>query len=151
MDISQITDNLYIGTTPDVEDYPFLRELGVKLVINMRFERPPKRDPHQNPLRFLWLPTFDNPLLPIPMHALRRGVRSALETMARGGQVYAHCAAGVHRSVAMAAAIMIAQGQSAENAMALIKTRRQIADPDIWYIRRRIERFAQMWESNHAS
>ena len=150
MDLSQITDTLFIGTTPDVEDYPFLRELGVELVINMRFERPPKRDPHPFPLRFLWLPTFDNPLLPIPLCALRRGVPPALETMTHGGRVYVHCAAGVHRSVAMAAAIMIAQGRSAENAMALIKARRQVADPNIWYIRRRIERFAQTWEAYHA-
>lgn len=147
MDISEVSDSLFIGTTPADEDYHLLRELGVGLVINMRLERPPIRDTHHTPMPALWLPTVDSPLFPIPMRALRRGVRTALETIARGEKVFVHCAAGRHRSVAMAAAIMIAQGYSPGQAMAQIKARREAADPDAWYIRRRIERFARLWEN----
>ncbi len=147
MDISTITENLYVGTTPVFEDFDLLRDRGITLVINMRFERRPQPDGHNPPLAQIWLPTFDSPLIPIPMRALRKGVRAALEAIRSGGKVFVHCAAGVHRSVAMAAAILIALGHTAEEATALLKARRGAADPDVWYIRRRIEKFARTWET----
>lgn len=146
MDYSQITDTLYIGTTPPAEGYALLHELGVRLVIDMRAERWPYRRPPRPPIRLLWLPTFDNPLLPIPLRALLRGARAALQTFEQGGKVYVHCAVGAHRGVAMGAAILIAQGRSAEEAMQLISERRKAADPDAWYIRRRILLFAEHWK-----
>ncbi len=145
MDWSRITEDLFIGTTPESGDYERLRELGVTLVINMRVERRPAADPGTPEMRRLWLPTFDSPLIPIPMRAFHRGVEAALETIRSGGKVYVHCAAGVHRSVAMAAAILIAQGHSLEAAIQRIKAHRETADPDIWYIRRRIEKFSRLW------
>ncbi len=147
MDYSQITADLFVGTTPLPEDYDTLRALGVTLVINMRFERRPYPDSHNPPLPVLWLHTFDSPFLPIPMRALVKGVRAAREAIAAGGNVYVHCAAGVHRSVALAACVLIAQGYSPEDAIALIKQQRPAADPDIWYIRHRILRFAAKWQN----
>jgi dual specificity MAP kinase phosphatase len=145
MNFSQITDDLFIGTTPRRKDYDVLRGLGVRLVINMRFTRGPKphfRDLH---IQYLWLRTFDNPLIPIPMRAFTRGVNAALDVIHLGGKVYVHCAHGRHRSVAMGAAILIAQGMSADEAIDLIKERRLAADPDIFYIRRRIHFFERRW------
>ena len=145
MNFSQITDDLFIGTTPRRKDYDALRDLGVRLVINMRFTRGPKprfRDLH---IQYLWLRTFDNPLIPIPMRAFTRGVNAALDVIRHGGKVYVHCAHGRHRSVAMGAAILIAQGMSANNAIDLIKEQRSAADPNIFYIRRRILFFARRW------
>jgi protein tyrosine phosphatase (PTP) superfamily phosphohydrolase (DUF442 family) len=140
---SEITENLWIGTTPTKSDYDLLREQGVKLVINMRFGHGLYfREP---PLQYLWLRTFDNPILPIPVRHLRRGVKAALDVMANGGKVYVHCARGRHRSVAMGAAILIAQGLSAESAMSLIKAQRLVADPYIFYIYRRIRMFERKW------
>ncbi|MBN2148973.1 MAG: dual specificity protein phosphatase family protein [Anaerolineales bacterium] len=150
MNASQITRALYIGTTPSAQDYDSLREMGVRLVINLRVEHPPPADRNQLPLKILWLPVFDTPLLPIPMNMLRRGVRAALQTLSEGGAVYAHCAAGVHRAPAMGAAILIAQGYALEEALRLVKQQRPIADPYAWYIRRRIERFAKIWDGGGA-
>ena len=147
MKYSQITEDLFIGTTPYAEHYAELREMGVSLVINMRIERRPRPDPGSPPVRSLWLPTFDTPLLPIPIHVLERGAKAALQEIRAGGKVYVHCAAGRHRGVAMGAAILISQGHSAAEAMQLIKGQRPVADPYIWYIRRRIERFAQRWNA----
>jgi protein-tyrosine phosphatase len=147
MDLSSITEDLIIGTTPVPQDYPRLRDLGVRLVINMRLEHPSRPDLHQPPLNFLWLPTIDSPMLVIPIRFLLRGVRAALETIRSGGKVYAHCAGGRHRGVAMGASILIAQGYKPEAAMKLIKARRPFADPDIFYIRGRILRFARAWQT----
>ena len=151
MNFSQITDELFIGSMPQAEDYDFLRDLGVRLVINMRFDRRPYRDPHQPPLDFLWLRTFDNPFLPIPLRSLWRGAQEALETIRQGGRVYAHCLHGRHRGVAMGAAVLIALGYSPEKAISLIKTRRPNADPDVFYIHRRILKFARRYQENQAA
>ena len=128
------------------EDYQRLRDLGVRLIINMRWEHRLRPDPHVQPLSLLWLRTIDSPLFPIPIRALQRGVLAALETIRAGGKVYAHCAGGRHRGVAMGAAVLIAQGHSPREAMDLIKAKRRVADPDIFYIRWRILRFARQWE-----
>ncbi len=148
MDFSQITDTLFIGDTPEPDDYDILRKLGVRLIINMRFDHRLDPDRGDPPVTILWLRTFDMPLLPIPLGALRRGATAALKTIAEGGKVYVHCRVGRHRSVAMAAAILIALGYTAEAAMQVIKQRRDIADPDAWHIRWRIQRFAATW-TNH--
>ncbi|MBL8080726.1 MAG: dual specificity protein phosphatase family protein [Anaerolineales bacterium] len=145
MNFSSITHDLFIGTTPSREDYNQLRDLGVKLVINMRVERWPRRDPHPTPLQLLWLPTFDSPLVPIPIKALHHGAKAALETIRNGGKVYAHCAEGVHRGVTMGSCILIAQGYAPQAAMELVKEKRPQADPFAFYIRPRILKFAGEW------
>jgi protein tyrosine phosphatase (PTP) superfamily phosphohydrolase (DUF442 family) len=152
MDYSQITKDLFIGTMPMPEDYDHLRELGVRLVINMRFARGPHPDvsaalesEQAAALRFLWLRTIDSPLFLIPLRKLIHGTHTALEIIQNGGKVYSHCAKGRHRSVAMGAAILIAQGHTPETAMRLIKQQRPISDPDIFYIRGRIFQFSRKW------
>ncbi len=146
MDFSQITNDLFIGTTPEAGDYDRLRDLGVRLVINLRFSRGPYPDPHPQALNFLWLRSIDSPLLLIHFRKLLQGTHTALETIRTGGKVYSHCARGRHRSVAMGAAILIAQGYSAESAMQLIKLHRPISDPGIFYVRNRIFQFARLWQ-----
>jgi protein-tyrosine phosphatase len=146
MNYSAITDNLFIGTSPRRGDFDVLRDLGVGLVINMRWMPGPRPIGEDPGLRYVWFRTFDNPFLPIPLRALIQGVQLALEEIKIGGKVYTHCAAGRHRSVAMAASILIAQGLAPEGAIGLIKERRPIADPDAFHIRRRIMLFAQQWE-----
>jgi protein tyrosine phosphatase (PTP) superfamily phosphohydrolase (DUF442 family) len=64
MNISQITDHLFIGSTPSINDYNRLRELGIRLIINMRFTRGPQPDPHHRPISTLWLRSIDSPFFP---------------------------------------------------------------------------------------
>jgi protein tyrosine phosphatase (PTP) superfamily phosphohydrolase (DUF442 family) len=151
MDFSQITDQLYIGTTPRRGDYEMLRGLGIQLVINMRFLRGRAPADGKPAMLYLRLRTADNPLLPIPTEVLMRGTRAALEVMRRGGNVYIHCSRGRHRSVAMAAAILIAQGRSPQEAMDLLKAQRAAADPDARHIRSQIVEFALRWSETKPS
>ena len=148
MDFSLITDDLFIGTMPSVREYDSLRDLGVRLIINMRFSRAPKPDPHQPPIKLLWLQSIDSPFFPLSVSKLIAGANASLETIRGGGKVYAHCAYGRHRGVAMGACILIAQGMSPQAAMELISTRRPFADPFAFYIRPRILKFAKEW--NHS-
>ena len=147
MNFDPITSDLFIGTTPSVDDYPRLRDLGVQLVINMRFDHPPFPDPHPAPINLLWLRTIDSPFFPIPIAKLIHGATAAIETIRNGGRVYTHCAYGRHRGVAMGAAVLIAQGHDPQSAMKLIAERRSLADPFAFYIRPRILKFAEKWGS----
>lgn len=144
-EFSNITDTLFIGNTPLASDYDGLRELGIQLVINMRFSRSPYPDPHETPIRLLWLRTIDSPLFPLPISKLITGASAALETILLGGKVYVHCAYGRHRGPAMGSCVLIAQGYDPEEAMRLVAERRAVADPHTPYIRSRILKFAREW------
>ena len=146
-EFSNITDDLFIGITPLVADYNGLRELGIKLIINMRLMHGPFPDDHPEPIKLLWLRTFDSPLFPIPVSKLMKGAKAALETIGAGGKVYVHCAGGRHRGVAMGSCILIAQGYEPEAAMKLIAERRLVADPNAYYIRSQIMHFAREWNN----
>jgi protein-tyrosine phosphatase len=146
-EFSNITDDLFIGITPLVTDYDGLRELGIRLIINMRFTRGPYPDSHHTPIKLLWLRTMDSPFFPIPIAKLMIGAQAALDTINSGGKVYVHCAGGVHRGVAMGACILIAQGYKPEDAIKLISERRLVAEPNAYYIRPRIMLFAHQWNS----
>ena len=142
---SNITDDLFIGTTPLASDYDGLRELGIQLIINMRLTRGPYPDLHHTPIKLLWLRTIDSPFFPLPISKLMAGARAALETIRMEGKVYVHCAYGRHRGPAMGACVLIAQGYDPGTAMNLVAENRAVADPYAYYIRSRILRFAQEW------
>jgi protein tyrosine phosphatase (PTP) superfamily phosphohydrolase (DUF442 family) len=148
VNVSRITESLLVGTTPARADFECLQGMGVRLVINMRLLW--GRSPTATPLKYLRLRTFDSPLLPIPTDALLRGTHAALQVIRDGGSVFAHCSRGRHRSVAMAAAILIAQGLSPEAAMQLIRERRPQADPSAAHIRRQILEFGRVWRQGLA-
>jgi prolyl-tRNA editing enzyme YbaK/EbsC (Cys-tRNA(Pro) deacylase)/protein tyrosine phosphatase (PTP) superfamily phosphohydrolase (DUF442 family) len=149
MDLSAITPNLYVGSQPEAAQAEELRALNIGLIINMRAELRPHPVYAAPPFSSLWLRTYDFFLTPIRMTTLAQGARAALAVMAQGRRVLVHCQRGRHRSVAMAAAILIAQGYSAGEATRLIRAKRAVADPQIWYIRRQIEAFERYWSKHN--
>ncbi len=145
MDISQITKYLFVGAHPEAADAPAIRELGIRLVISMvGFRRPPAVF-SVPPLRLLWFQTFDTVVIPIPLKTLQCGVEAAIPVIQEGHAVLVFCMYGRHRSIAMAAAILIAMGYSADEAMRMLETGRTAADPRARHIRRQIERFEKRW------
>ncbi len=144
MDISRITDQLYIAAHPKAEDADAIRDMNVRLILNMIFIRP--AEVYRNhPFRMLTLRTFDSIFLPIPLGKLVDGVKAALPVIEDGESVLVYCRKGRHRSVAMAAAVLIGQGCSANEAMQLISSKRSKADPYAWHIQRRIRKFEEVW------
>lgn len=143
-DVSQITDYLYISAWPRGDHAEEIRAMNVRLILSMHWIRP-SRTLGNPPVRLLWLPTFDNPLVPMPIATLQRGVEAALPVIQDGYRVLVHCRAGVHRSVAMACCVLISMGQTADQAMQLVEQKRSVADPRAWYIQRRIYKFEQHW------
>jgi len=147
--VSQITPQLFIAPRPHDRHVEHIRTLDVQLVLSMIGVAPP-RELARPPFQLLRLPVYDNPLIPIPLRALRRGVDAAMPVMDAGGRVLVYCRAGRHRSVAMAACILIARGMTADAAMDTIVAHRPYADPHASYIERRIRAFERLWLSDHS-
>jgi hypothetical protein len=148
IDLSPITEGLYVSDWPDEADAPLLAARGIRLLLSMHWRRPPSVYQHP-PFSTQWLPTIDTPLTPMPVPTLRAGVLAALPVLGRGEGVLAHCVFGRHRSVAMACCVLIGLGRSAEEAMALVEERRAAADPYVGYIQRRIRAFERDWIAHH--
>jgi len=145
LNVSRITDYLFISTRLKDEDLEAIRELDVRLIVGMIAGQPPPRKLAELDIDILWLGTFDFFLFPIPLATLYRGVDAALPIIQEGHQVLVYCQAGRHRSVAMGAAILIGMGYSADEAMALIVEKRPVAHPGAWHIKRQIRRFETYW------
>ncbi len=150
-DISQITDSLLVGAEPRAEDSAEIARHNVRLIISMIGGARPPQCFGEEPLSCLWLPSFDTFLTPIAAKKLLQGVEAANRTISNGGRVLVYCQKGRHRSVIMAAAILIATGYSADEAIKLLRARRRVADPETWYIRRQIVRFEALWKARITS
>ena len=150
LDISQITEYLYVAALPNSEYAGAISNLNVRLVINMIFITPAKvyQEP---PFRMLTLRTLDLIFIPIPIRKLDRGVEIALPAIQNGESVLIYCRQGRHRSVAMASSILIAKGYSADDAMQLVSSKREAADPYAWHIQRQIRKFEKKWNNNKNS
>lgn len=147
MDISKITDYLYISAELQPAHRSEVDAHHISLIISMIGRRYPPKLFEQPPYRLLWLQTFDSILFPIPMKKLAQGVQAALPIIKSGKNILVYCAKGRHRSVAMAAAILIATGHTAHEAMELLRAQRKIADPNAWHISRRIRKFEKHWHN----
>ncbi|UCG22621.1 MAG: dual specificity protein phosphatase family protein [Chloroflexota bacterium] len=149
MNVSQITDYLFISSQVKDEHIEAVRKLDPRLAISMIFQTRPPRELEKPPMSVLWLRTVDFVLIPIPIRSLNRGVETALPVIQEGHRVLVFCEGGVHRSVAMASCILIGMGYSADEAMQLVSQKREVADPYAWHIRRQIRKFASYWNKHH--
>lgn len=115
---SQVRPNLYVGPQFGASGMRFLQSQGIDACVNMRIERDDAAYGLALP-RYLHLPTIDDDA-PSVEH-LDRGVEFIREVITDGGKVYIHCGAGVGRAPSMAAAYLIAEGHSLEEALAEIR------------------------------
>ncbi len=151
VDISEITDSLLVGAQPRAEDSTEIAARHVRLIISMIGGARPPQCFGDAPLSCLWLPSFDTFLTPIGAKKLIQGVEAARRVITEGGRVLVYCQKGRHRSIVMAAAILIASGYSADEAISLLRARRQVSDPETWYIRRQIRQFEAVWKARNTS
>ena len=145
LDVSPITDYLYISAWPRADHAADILAMNVRLILSMHWIKP-SRALGSAPVRVLWLPTIDNPLMPMPISSLQRGVEAALPVIQDGYRVLVHCRYGIHRSVAMACCVLIGMGMTSEEAMALVEQKRAVADPRAAHIQSRIVRFERHWQ-----
>ena len=129
MDMTWVTERVALGGAIwNARNMEELARAGVTHVLNMQieFDDRPLAEPHG--IRVLWNPADDD-FLPKPPELLKRGVDFALEALDDPeARLYVHCAAGVHRAPMMTLAVLCATEWEMEAAMALIETRRPVAD-----------------------
>ena len=124
--LSEITPQLHVGGQYRRRGWPKLEERGITAVVNMRVEFD---DNHAGiaPARYLHLPTVDD-TAPTMEH-LREGVAFISAEIKRGGAVYVHCASGVGRAPALAAAYFVSTGLSSDEAWQRIRRVRPFIRP----------------------
>lgn len=143
-DVSFITPHLLMGSKTSRKMFKTLEEMGVGLIINMRFF-------HKDKIRFipvLWSRTLDVPVMPISSKFLFKGAEEASDLIKQNKVVFVHCMQGKYRSSIMTAAILICLGFSADEAIKIIKKGRSTAKPDAPYVKKRILRFYKEWLKN---
>ncbi len=114
----QVTPHLFVGSQYNHRGKRMLEQNGINGCVNMRIER----DDAALGLalaQYLHLPTIDDDA-PSLDH-LRQGVDFIQNVIQSGGKVYIHCGAGVGRAPTMAAAYLISQGHSLDEALAMIR------------------------------
>jgi predicted protein tyrosine phosphatase len=136
--VSQITPQLHVGGQYRRRGWPKLAARGVTAVVNMRIEYD---DNHAGvaPERYLHLPTVDD-TAPTLAH-LRAGIDFISEELERGGSIYVHCASGVGRAPALAAAYFVSTGLGPDEAWDRIRAVRPFIRPTIPQVEQ-IRRFA---------
>ena len=126
---SQITDQLYLGGFFDHHDWDILQQQGVNAVVNLQAERRDRFGDHAPP-NYLWLPTIDHTS---PSQAdLQRGVAFVNDAIKRGQRVLIHCHAGMSRSATLAAAVLVNQGYTPDQAIKLLQAKRPVVHLHPW-------------------
>lgn len=124
--ISQVQPLLYVGGQHKQRGLARMRELGISAIVNMREES----DDAQRGVtldHYLWLATTDD--TPPTMEDLTQGVDFITQHIAAGRGVYIHCAAGVGRAPAMAAAYLVHTGMDVVQAWDTIRRTRPFIRP----------------------
>jgi protein-tyrosine phosphatase len=146
IDISKVTDYLYVGSKIGKEHADELKVLNFNLIISMIGQMSPDEIYTLPPFKTLWIKTYDSFFTPISIKKLLLGVQAALPIIQNKGKVLVFCMQGKRRSIAMAAAILISMGHTRDQAINLLTTARQVADPRRWYIRMQIKAFEKYWQ-----
>ena len=149
IDISKVTDYLYVGSRIVKEHADELKLLKFDLIISMIAQFAPDEVYTLAPFKTVWIKTYDSIFSPISINKLITGVEAALPVIEHKGKVLVFCMEGRHRSIAMAAAILIGMGNSSQEAIQLLMSARKVADPRIWYIRWRIQAFERYWHEKY--
>ncbi len=128
-DFSEITEHLYVGGRVEPDEWPILSALGVTVNVNLQAERQDRFLMRAAPEVSLWLPTIDwsGPSPDI----IRTGARFIKTMIDDGRKVYVHCMMGVGRSPIIAAGYLITIGMSVDGALALLRAKRPIVNPNV--------------------
>lgn len=149
IDISKVTDYLYVGSRIGRNHADELKALNFNLIISMIGQMAPDKVYTLPPFRTLWIKTYDTFFTPNSIKKLLTGVEAALPVIQNKGKILVFCMQGRRRSIAMASAILISMGHTSEQAGELLTASRKVADPHRWYIRRRIKAFEKYWQKRN--
>ena len=137
---SRVTDRLWVGGQHYERGLGRMRLFGIGATLNLRAESDDAQRGVALP-RHLWLPTPDDGAPTVAQ--MREGVAFIRAAVAAGAGVYVHCAQGVGRAPTLAAAYLIAEGESPREAMDMIRKVRPFITPTTTQMRR-LEEWAKV-------
>jgi protein-tyrosine phosphatase len=118
---SRVTPNLYIGPQYGRRGKAGLERAGINAAVSLRAEYDDLK--HGLALtNYRYLPTIDN--TPLSLEHLQEGAAFIDEVIDRGESVYVHCGSGVGRAPSMAAAYLMSEGLSLDEAVKQIQKAR---------------------------
>lgn len=123
---SRVTTHLYVGSQFSQAGLAHLQKAGISAVVNMRSEKD-DRIYDLSGFAYCHIPVVDDTAP--AMDQLDQGCSFIEDEIRQGGIVYIHCGAGVGRAPTMAAAYLIRQGQSLEQALEMIRQVRPFIMP----------------------
>jgi len=129
LNYSDITPNLAVGGAFRKRQIKRLRQHGVTAVVDCRLEA--RDDPEAlkaSGIEFLHVPTPDR--YGFTYAQMLEGVQWVLDHTERGGRAFMHCEHGVGRGPLMACAVLVAQGQTAPQALRTVRSARWQALPN---------------------
>ena len=125
--LSRITPQLYVGGQHRSNGWERMQNMGITAIVNLREANYDDLEQGIAPERYLHLPTVDN--TPPSLEDLQTGVAFIVNEIARGGQVYVHCASGVGRAPTLAAAYLISTGLTPREALKTLRKVRPFIAP----------------------
>jgi protein-tyrosine phosphatase len=134
MDITWLTDRIAVGGGIwNAQNMAEVAGAGITHIIDMQREFDDTPLAAAWGIEVLWNPTDDD-FEAKPPELFRFGVDFAQAVLAGPeGKLFIHCAAGVHRSPIMAAALLGTMGWDLEDALELIEDKRTTADfPEVY-------------------
>ena len=85
IDISKVTDYLYVGSRVGREHADELKVLNFNLIISMIGQTPPDEVYNLPPFKTLWIKTYDSFVTPISIKKFLIGVKAALPVIQSKG------------------------------------------------------------------
>ena len=126
VDTSRISPRLYVGGQHLRRGLSRMAALGISASVSLR----ENVDDNQWGValeRHLWLPTVDN--TPPTLERLGQAASFIRQAMEEGRGVYVHCASGVGRAPTTAAAYLVTEGMTPDQAWELIRQARPFIRP----------------------
>ena len=122
MDIICIDDKGCLYLSPRIDDWRYVEEHGISVVIDLEGELDLGVPTLPNRVLYLYYPIFDEDLPDLPkLHAVARLGASLIEA---GHKVLSHCGMGFNRSALVAGLILVHMGLTGEEAFALLRRKR---------------------------
>lgn len=131
---SHLTPNLYVGGQYKQSAYKQFKKWNVTGIVNMR-QSTPKPAPDGFTILHLKTPDWTPPTI----EDLQNGVDFMNQQKQNGGGNYVHCRQGEGRGPTMAAAYLISEGLTTEEALTAIQKSRPSAHPNRAQVKRLIE------------
>lgn len=126
LDISKINENLYISDISPIYDLRFLKETGITHILTTVLGIEPQ---FPNDFKYMTVNSRDTETEDLQQY-FNKTSKYIDEAIKNNGKILVHCSYGISRSATIIIAYFIWKGYSFEKAYNLVKSKREIINPN---------------------